>query len=67
VFYDGDPATARIRFNGDGPFVVRSFAENGAVDELVNVDAGPYDNSVGFPGPALVAISGDGNWTISLS
>jgi hypothetical protein len=67
VFYDGNPATARITFNGDGPFVVRSYAQNGAVDELVNVDAGPYDDSVGFPGPALVAIVGDGNWTITLS
>jgi hypothetical protein len=67
VYYDGDPATARITFAGDGPFVVRSFANNGAVDELVNVDSGPYNDSVGFPGPALVAISGDGPWTISLS
>jgi hypothetical protein len=67
VFYDGDPATAHITFDGDGPFVVRSYAQNGAVDELVNVDSGPYDNSVGFPGPALVAIIGDGNWTITLS
>jgi hypothetical protein len=66
MFYDGDPANARITFDGDGPFVVRSFANNGAVDELVNQDPGPYDNSVGFPGPALVAVTGAGNWTISL-
>jgi hypothetical protein len=67
VFYDGDPTTAHIKFNGNGPFVVSSYAQNGAVDELVNVAAGPYDNSVSFPGHALIAISGDGNWTIALS
>ena len=33
MFYDGDPATARITFAGNGPFVVRSYATNGAVDE----------------------------------
>jgi len=66
VFYDGDPTTAHITFGGDGPFVVSSFANNGAVDQLVDEAAGPYDDSVGFPGPALVAISGDGRWTISL-
>jgi hypothetical protein len=67
MLYDGDPATARITFAGDGPFVVRSFADNGGVDELVSVDSGPFDDSVGFPGPALVAVSGNGNWTIALS
>jgi len=66
VFYDGDPATAHITFDGDGPFLVSSYASNGAVDQLVSEQAGPYDDSVGFPGPALVAISGAGNWTISL-
>jgi len=66
VFYDGDPTTAHITFGGDGPFVVSSFANNGAVDQLVDEAAGPYDDSVGFPGPALVAVSGDGRWTISL-
>ena len=44
-----------------------SYASNGAVDQLVNAQAGPYDNSVGFPGPALVSVSGNGNWTISLA
>ena len=67
MFYDGDPATAHITFDGDGPFVVSSYASNGAVDQLVNAPAGPYDNSVGFPGPALVSVSGNGNWTISLN
>jgi hypothetical protein len=46
---------------------VRSFADNGGVDELVSVDSGPFEDSVGFPGPALVAISGNGSWTIVLS
>lgn len=67
MMYTGDPATAHITFDGDGPFVVSSYASNGSVDQLVNEDSGPYDDSVGFPGPALVSVSGAGAWTISLN
>jgi hypothetical protein len=63
--YAGNPGTAHITFDGSTDFVVRSYASNGAVDELVN-KPGPYDDSVDFPGPALVQVNGQGNWTIAV-
>jgi len=68
VIYLGDTGVAEITHNGESNFSVFSYpiSDDGFADLLIN-EIGPYSGSVRFPGPALIEISADGDWSITLS
>lgn len=68
LIYLGSTGVAEISHNGESNFAVFSYpiAGDGFADLLIN-EIGPYAGSVRFPGPALVEISADGDWTFTLS
>jgi hypothetical protein len=67
LVYLGDTGIAAVTHNGESNFSMFSYplTGNGFADLLVN-EIGPYAGSVRFPGPALVEISADGDWAITV-
>jgi hypothetical protein len=66
VSYPGATGVAAITHVGQSNFVVSSYKQGStSPDLLVNV-IGNYTGSVPFPGPALVTVSADGDWTITV-
>jgi len=64
--YAGSGGTASITHDGEELFMVRTYLENGTTETLVDED-GPVDLQVEMLGPALVQVTADGDWTISVN
>jgi hypothetical protein len=64
--YTGQPGTATITHSGAEVFEVRTYSDDGTFDTLIET-TGEVDQQVEFPGPALVQVIADGDWTISVS
>ncbi len=65
VFYTGDSGVADITHAGESNFAIFSYPLDGGRELLVN-EIGAYTGSVRFPGPALLQVSADGEWSITL-
>jgi hypothetical protein len=64
VFYQGSGGVFHATHDGERNFIVHVITSDGG-DGVIN-EIGPYDGRVAFPpGPALVTILADGNWTFT--
>ena len=64
-------ATFRLNHNGSGNFAIWLYRPDGAIVDLLVNEIGPLDGStsVGIksPGPHLLDVDADGDWTIELA
>ena len=66
VLVTGDSGIADITHAGDSNFAVLTYPLAGRRRDLLVNEIGNYAGSVRFPGPALIEITANGDWTISL-
>ena len=66
LIYQGPTGVAAITHNGASNFAVKSYAEGSTFPDLLVNEIGNYSGSVRFPGPAVVDLTADGDWTITV-
>jgi hypothetical protein len=66
VLVTGDSGIAEITHAGDSNFAVLTYPLAGRRRDLLVNEIGNYAGSARFPGPALIEITANGDWTISL-
>jgi hypothetical protein len=68
LVYTGDTGIADITHVGDSNFAVFSYPLSGdGFPDLLIIEIGAYTGSVRFPGPALIEIKADDDWTITVN